>query len=59
MVQVGEKFKMEAMVEVVSVSAENYKGDAKEISASLQIKEMSLEKKSESVSAAAALYGGE
>lgn len=40
--QVGEKLSLSAICEVMSVSAENVKGDEKEISISLQLKEMEL-----------------
>ena len=41
--QVGDKMMLEATVEVMSVNAEMVKGDVKELSVGLQIKEMVLE----------------
>ena len=41
--QIGQKLKLEAMVEVVAVSAENTKGDEDKLSVTIQIKEMMFE----------------
>lgn len=42
--QIGQKMKMMAMVEVCSLSQNNYKGDAKEVEVSLQITDMEIVK---------------
>lgn len=41
--QIGQKLKLDAMVEVVAVSTENTKGDESKLSVTIQIKEMDFE----------------
>jgi hypothetical protein len=41
--QIGQKMQLEAIVEIVSVASENYKGDVDQVSVSFQMKEMMFE----------------
>lgn len=55
--EVGSKFKMEALVEVVSVSTQEGGAGDKQLRCELQITDMSMEKAGEVMNAEEALYG--
>lgn len=54
--QVGDKMSLVGIVEIMSVNAEVIKGDEKELSVGLQIKEMDLESGKKAVKAEDVLY---
>jgi len=54
---VGQKMKLICEAEVISVYAENKRGDEREICSGLQITAMEVAKKEAEIPAAAAIYG--